>query len=117
QLTRLPKANKCRFYSAPSSQQVGVSASPIAHSHGIPMLPVKPQSTASSSVSTVHTNLAPSSGVTRMSAVPPWLCLWSARLMLTSSTALMSLRSEEHTSELQSSFDLGCRLLLDANLL
>src|SRR5699024_12727776 len=37
----------------------------------------------------------------------------SAKTLFSATTGIMNLRSEEHTSELQSRFDLVCRLLLE----
>src|SRR5699024_12154153 len=54
----------------------------------------------------------PESG--RMSMGRPWISVWASFLSTDGSRSLgRSTRSEEHTSELQSRFDLVCRLLLE----
>src|SRR5699024_11416965 len=43
------------------------------------------------------------------------LGLWTAERLIRRNVRVHASRSEEHTSELQSRFDLVCRLLLDTN--
>src|SRR5699024_12294549 len=48
-----------------------------------------------------------------MSRLPPWRIWWTGRRRSVLRKFLTRRRSEEHTSELQSRFDLVCRLLLE----
>src|SRR5260221_10100245 len=55
----------------------------------------------------------PSSSLRTSSPLPPRTIRCAARYITASSSPTTSLRSEEHTSELQSHSDLVCRLLLE----